>query len=912
MAVRTVAVKLIADIGGYTSGIEKAARSTDKLADGAEKTSKQHKAAWDQIGKGAAVAAGIGVLAVGAMVKSYMDFDATMSQVQAATGATGDELDQLRQSALDAGKATVFSATESAAAQVELAKAGVSTADILGGALTGALDLAAAGQLGVADAAGIAATAMTQFGLAGTDVPHIADLLAAGAGKAQGEVTDLATALKYVGPVAHQMGISIEETTGVLAELASQGILADQAGTSLRGMLSALTSPSAIAAKTMKQLGINVYDAQGNFVGFNGVAGQLQSQLGGLTNAQRDQALGMIFGNEQITAARILYAGGANAVDDWTAKVNDAGFAQEQAAAKLDNLSGDLEALRGSIETTLIQGGSAANSTLRKLTQTATGVVNVFADLPGPLQATAVGLIVVGTAGAGALAFFGSVVPRIRAARVELDGMGKVGATANRVIGLTGRAVGASIPILGLAAAAIQIYNQRKAEGAQRVKDFTSAIQADNGALGENTRQVAVNTLEQAGALKAAQTFGLSLGDVTDAALGNQAALGRVNGVLDAYYAATLEANTAGGAGETVSQDQAKAYHALRDSIGGTNSEVNKAVDAAKRQTEAQGTQKSSTDQAAASARGAAAAFGEQKSAADQLKSSIDALNGVRITAAEADIRYRDSVAAATEAIHDNGHTIDLNTTKGRLNQTAIIASIKAASDHAQAVADQTAAVKGQTAGVAAGNTVFGQHVAQLRKVLTQAGLTKGQIDALISTYARVPKKANTNVGAPGAREAEALAKRVQSAMSKIPSNKNVTIQVTASGVTAVQRQIDSISGRVVGIQVGRVGVGPQARAAGGPVEAGQVYRVNERGQEGFFVPPADGVIVPAHQMNARMLQPAGAASGSTVNVAAGALQLTLTGAPGMSPGQVGQLIDGALTRFAGRVAVEARKGSRA
>lgn len=112
------------------------------------------------------------------------NFEESLSAVRAATGETAGGMDQLREAALDAGQATVYSATEAAGAIENLAKAGVSTQDILSGGLDGALNLAAAGSLEVADAAEAAASAMTQFGLSGADVPHIADLLAAGAGKA--------------------------------------------------------------------------------------------------------------------------------------------------------------------------------------------------------------------------------------------------------------------------------------------------------------------------------------------------------------------------------------------------------------------------------------------------------------------------------------------------------------------------------------------------------------------------------------------------------------------------------------------------------------------------------------------------------------------------------------------------------
>ena len=150
---------------------------------------------------GLVAAAGFGVI-----VAAAANFDQAMSKVAATGEEARDSLDELRQAAIDAGAATAFSATEAAAGIENLLKAGVSAKDILGGGLSGALDLAAAGGLEVADAAEIAATALTQFKLAGKDVPHVADLLAAGAGKAQGDVSDLAMALKQSGLVASQMG----------------------------------------------------------------------------------------------------------------------------------------------------------------------------------------------------------------------------------------------------------------------------------------------------------------------------------------------------------------------------------------------------------------------------------------------------------------------------------------------------------------------------------------------------------------------------------------------------------------------------------------------------------------------------------------------------------------------------------
>jgi TP901 family phage tail tape measure protein len=266
-----------------------------------------------------------------------------------------------------------------------MAKAGVNTKDILSGGLSGALDLAAAGQLEVGRASEIAATAMNQFQLEGKDIPRIADALAAGANKAMGGVDDLAGALEQVGPVANSMGWSLEETTGVLAQFAQAGLVGEKGGTSLRGVLLSLTGPSKLAAEQMEELGIQMYDSQGKTMGAASMAQQLQNALKGLPEAERNAAMARIFGNASIGAATILMEGGAAAAQEWEAAVTDAGFAQAQAATLTDNLRGDLEQLGGALDTVFIQTGSAANGGLRTLVQGLTGAVDVVSRIPGPV-----------------------------------------------------------------------------------------------------------------------------------------------------------------------------------------------------------------------------------------------------------------------------------------------------------------------------------------------------------------------------------------------------------------------------------------------------------------------------------------------------------------------------------------------
>lgn len=439
MTERSIKVTLRANVADFNRQIKSAATSLDQLAAKGDPTGKTaettmgrlaqsaqlQRAAWDtastaMVGYGVAAAA-----AAGYVVKSFADFDQAMSNVQAATHESAENMDQLREAAIQAGADTAFSASEAAGAIEELAKAGVSTADILNGGLKGSLDLAAAGGLGVADAAGIASVALTQFKLNGSDVGHVADLLAAGAGKAMGDVSDLGMALKQAGLVASQTGLSIEETTGALSAFASAGLLGSDAGTSFKTMLLNMTPQSKQAAKYMEELGIHAYDAQGQFVGLAAYAGQLHDSLSKLTAEDRQAALKKMFGQDAIRAASILYEQGAQGIQSWIDKVNDAGYAAETAEARMDNLNGDLEKLGGSFETLFIKSGSGANDFLRSIVQFAEQAVNAFSALPAPVQQGALGLAAFTsaaalTAGAGMKVF--TMITDVRTAMASLNG----------------------------------------------------------------------------------------------------------------------------------------------------------------------------------------------------------------------------------------------------------------------------------------------------------------------------------------------------------------------------------------------------------------------------------------------------------------------------------------------------------
>ncbi len=354
---------------------------------------------------GLALAGGIGVA-----INSAATFESAMSAVGAVSGASNEELQALSDTALRLGQDTTLAgigASDAAAAMQALAAGGVSTQDILEGAAKGALLLASAGGIEVPRAAEIAANAMTAFGLAGTDVAHIADLLAAAANASSADVGDLGESLKFVAPIAHSMGLSIEEVVATLTEFGTQGIKGSMAGTALRSILSSLAKPSKQAQQAIEDLGLEFFDSSGKMKTIAGISDQLKTKLGGLTDQQRANTLVTLFGNEALSAATILYGEGAEGIKKYLGQVDIAGSAAANGAKRNDNLKGSIEQLKSSWQTATIVLGQAFLPAVRGVVDAITGAVNAaipFVKQYGPVLVAAL------TQGIGAVVGFGKSV----------------------------------------------------------------------------------------------------------------------------------------------------------------------------------------------------------------------------------------------------------------------------------------------------------------------------------------------------------------------------------------------------------------------------------------------------------------------------------------------------------------------
>lgn len=687
---KNIVIRLMADTASYEAAMTRAGSTAKTVASGMENTGR--KSALIASGM---TAAGLAVAAFGvAAVKMAADFDQQMSTVQANTGATSAQMDQLRAAAIEAGASTVYSATDSADAINDLGKAGMSVTDILTGGLSGALNLAASDGMAVGDAAEYMANALSMFHLKGSQASQVADTLAAGAGKAVGNVSDFGEALNNCGAQANSFGMNVQETTGVLALFAQNGTIGAEAGTQLNSMLMKLAAPSTEAANTMKELGISAYDAQGHFVGMANFAGQLQKAEKNLTDEQRNQANATIFGSYAIKAANYLYEAGESGVNKWTKAVSESGYAAEQAAAKNNNLKGDLENLSGSMESLMISVGEGAQGPLRKMVQGLDTLVDAFAGLPSGAQQTIVvmaslagvfgavhkaagnlngststmanniGLAIdpiqrVKTALASAQTAFQMFKASSMSASEQMEAFGTSASKAqlktagfkavgSSVMSLLGGPWGIALTVAGAALSAF-ISQQQKAKAAS--EQLESALESGSDVASEIAG--AYQDMSSGGVKLTTwlDKAGISLTDMTSAAMGNEAALKRVNKQIKEIDKPGI-GGTAAAAIKKALKEESKAY----DDAAKKANEKSKA---AKNAVDADGKSASAAKEAASANKELGSSASDASSQIDDLVQALFGLESGNLTADQAVDQLNQKIGELSDTCKDNGVVFD-------------------------------------------------------------------------------------------------------------------------------------------------------------------------------------------------------------------------------------------------------------
>jgi TP901 family phage tail tape measure protein len=298
---------------------------------------------------------------VGGIKKSIglaMGFDKTMRQIGVQTDMSGKKLQGLSKLALKMGKDTVFSAQDASGAMLELAKGGLTAAQIKSGGLQQTLTLAAAGGLELAAAASYVTQGMNTFGIKAKNASVITTALAGGANASTASVESLGMALSQAGAGATNAGMTINETVAALAAFDNAGIKGSDAGTSLKTMLASLVPATDKARTAMEKYGLDFVKRNGQFKSMAQVAQELKTGLGGLGEAERSAALKTIFGSDATRAATVLMKEGAKGVNGYIKATKNQSKTQQMANSAMEGASGAWENFTGGAETAAIMLGT--------------------------------------------------------------------------------------------------------------------------------------------------------------------------------------------------------------------------------------------------------------------------------------------------------------------------------------------------------------------------------------------------------------------------------------------------------------------------------------------------------------------------------------------------------------------------
>lgn len=394
-AVRQHGVNLTAGSGAVQSAI----RRTEQYALSLERERQRlaavtrAQASYEKAKETGARLRGGGTMAIaGAAAAGYtggrflapaVGFDEEMSRVQALTRLDkGDsQLAALRAQAKKLGAETAFTTRDAASGQAFLAMAGF-TPQSIQAALPGVLNMALAGGMDLGESADIGSNILSQFTLPAGEMDRVSDVLTAAFTRTNTDLRSLGDTMKYAGPVASKLGISLEEAAGMAGILANNGLRGSDAGTAMRSSLARLASPTAGAAKALKQLGVSVSDASGKMRPVETILLDLYKATKKYGQVDQVGFFKDIAGEEAFVGLQTMVAGAGSGELQKLIDALKAASGEASAVAKkmADNLGGDLKNLDSAWEGFRIQVEETADGLLRKLTQNLSDIITAASE----------------------------------------------------------------------------------------------------------------------------------------------------------------------------------------------------------------------------------------------------------------------------------------------------------------------------------------------------------------------------------------------------------------------------------------------------------------------------------------------------------------------------------------------------
>ena len=383
--------------------------------------------------------AGLGAAAV----KTAADFDAGMSKVAAISGATGEDLDALRDKAREMGAKTKFSASEAASAMEYMAMAGWKTEDMLGG-IEGIMNLAAASGEDLATTSDIVTDALTAFGLTAQDSAHFADILAAASSNANTNVAMMGETFKYCAPIAGALGFSAEDVAEAIGLMANAGIKSTQAGTALRTIMNNLSGEVKITGKALGEVTIATTNTDGSMRDLSDILADCRGAFSQLSESERAQAAEALVGKNAMSGFLALMNAAPEDIEKLSTAIENCDRTAAQMAETMqDNLAGQLTILKSQLEELAISFGEMLMPAIR------------------------------------------TIVSKIQAFVDKLNGMSESQRKAVLTIGLIIAALGPLLVILGTVISKVGTAMQGFVKLATGVKKLSVAVKAGTGVFGK-------------------------------------------------------------------------------------------------------------------------------------------------------------------------------------------------------------------------------------------------------------------------------------------------------------------------------------------------------------------------------------------------------------------------------------------
>jgi TP901 family phage tail tape measure protein len=336
-----------------------------------------------------------------------------MSKVAAISGATGKDLDALRDKAREMGSKTKFSATEAAAAMEYMAMAGWKTEDMLGG-IEGIMNLAAASGEDLATTSDIVTDALTAFGLTAKDSGHFADVLAAASSNANTNVSMMGETFKYAAPIAGALGFSVEDTAEAIGLMANAGIKGSQAGTSLRTIMNNLAGEVKICGANLGEVTIQTTNTDGSMRELSDILADCRGAFSQLSESEQAAAAEALVGKNAMSGFLALMNAGEGDINKLSSAIENCdGQSQKMAETMQDNLEGQLTILKSQLQELAISFGEILMPAIRGIVSALQKVADWLNSLSEGTKKTIVTIALIVAAIGPVLIVVGKVISAI-------------------------------------------------------------------------------------------------------------------------------------------------------------------------------------------------------------------------------------------------------------------------------------------------------------------------------------------------------------------------------------------------------------------------------------------------------------------------------------------------------------------